>query len=142
MHDEQANAAREKIHEEDAYGELVGVSCFQSKCRKGRAHVQQEQYSAHHAPEPKGHAVFEAACHETRRYHCQERRHAAPRRGTKKQPHDFDDNVRYGDVSGVQDLNRILWCYLWGANQNIFFVEAGQREESHVAFLFCLVFSF
>ena len=115
MHDEKASAAQEEIQQEEACVEPVGVTRLLHHGHEGLHRVQDEQHHAHHAPDHEGLALFGAARHEARRYHCKERRYAAPCQGTKPSPRDFDANVHYGDASTVEDLNRVLWCNLWMA---------------------------
>lgn len=115
VRDERGNSAQEELqHDVHVVGVAVGVRIVEFLGDRDR--VQHSQDSADATPDPVNRAMFAAARHEARRYNAKEGGDEIPTVHAKKHKHlhDFDDDVRDGDVPGAYHHLWVFYCYLTG----------------------------
>ena len=113
VRDERGNSAQEELqHDVHVVGVAVGVRIVEFLGDRDR--VQHSQDSADATPDPVNCAMFAAARHDARRYNAKEEGDGTPTVYAKKHLHDFDDDVRDGDVPGAYHYLWVFYCYLTG----------------------------
>ena len=112
VRDERGNNAQEELQHDVHLALEVGVRIVEALGNRDR--VQHSQDSADATPDPVNCAMFAAARHDARRYNAKEEGDGTPTVYAKKHLHDFDDDVRDGDVPGAYHHLWVFYCYLTG----------------------------